>query len=69
LKLNEAFGGDGPNRIGDGVSWGGNSRQRNLLPLAGSSFSSFEVFEDVLGGTAASHASSGVGGGHFLITK
>jgi hypothetical protein len=51
LSLNEAFRGDSPNRVVGGVP-GGNSRQRNLLPLAGSSFSSFEVFEDCSGGNS-----------------
>ena len=41
----------------------------NLLPLAGSSFSSLKVFHDCSGGNSRPSRPSGVGGGNFLVTK
>ena len=40
--------------------------EENLLPLAETSFNSSKFSKIVLGGTAASHTCSGVGGGHFF---
>jgi hypothetical protein len=49
------------------------SRQKffhiNLLPLAGSSFSSLKVFHDCSGGNSRPSRPSGVGGGNFLMAK
>jgi hypothetical protein len=40
-----------------------------LLRLSETSFNSLKLLKIVLGGTAASHTCSGVGGGHFLIQE
>ena len=65
----------GPSFSGfEALFWGrGNSRLsglvENLLRLAESSFSNVEVFEECSGGNSRPLHPSGVGGGHFLITK
>src|SRR5437870_12136591 len=41
----------------------------NLLPLAGSSFSSLKVFYDCSGGNSRPSRPSGVGGGNFFRTR
>jgi hypothetical protein len=43
--------------------------EQKLLRLSETSFNSLKLLKIVLGGTAASHTCSGVGGGHFLIQE